>query len=194
MLIVFLGAPGAGKGTQAARLAAKYGLPKISTGDMLRAAVTAGTPLGKRVDEIMRSGALVDDGTMAEVVEDRLAQSDSAPGAIMDGYPRTLPQAHRFEELAARIGDSGVDLVLYLDVPEDELMSRISHRSQVVGSDRADDDAEVARERLAVYHRQTAPLIEYYREREILREVEGTGSIDSVYARLDAVLAEAVRA
>lgn len=213
MLVVFLGPPGAGKGTQASRLSAKYGLVKISTGDMLRAAVTAGSELGERVRSIMETGELVDDATMAEVVRVRLAQDDARSGAILDGYPRTLAQAETLEEIL-----DGVDVVLFLNVPEPELIDRISkrracpdcganyhltHRAPATEGicdrcggrliHRDDDREEVVRERLAVYRAQTEPLVDYYRTRGLLAEIDGTGSIDSVWERIDGAMSEAVR-
>ena len=133
MLIVLLGPPGAGKGTQAARLSAKYGIPQISTGDMLRAAVAATTPLGERVKGIMEAGELVPDDVMFEVVEDRLSQPDCASGAILDGYPRTAGQAETLDPLVWRIGQGRSSLVLVLDVPEEEVIRRISGRLEEAG-------------------------------------------------------------
>ena len=124
VLIVLLGPPGAGKGTQAARLSAKYGIPQISTGDMLRAAVAAATPLGERVKGIMEAGELVPDDVMLEVVEDRLSQPDCASGVILDGYPRTTGQAETLDPLVRRIGQGRSNLVLVLDVPEEEVIRR----------------------------------------------------------------------
>lgn len=217
MLIVFLGPPGAGKGTQASRLSAKYGLVKISTGDMLRVAVAEGSELGQRVKSIMDSGELVDDTTMAEVVRVRLAQPDARAGAILDGYPRTLPQAETLDGILADEG--GVGTVLFLDVPERVLVERLSRRRACpeCGANyhltfnppavadrcdrcdasliqREDDREEVVRERLTVYRRQTAPLVDYYDGRDLLCKIDGTGSIDEVWGRIDGAMSEAVRA
>lgn len=216
MLVIFLGPPGAGKGTQASRLSAKYGLVKISTGDMLRAAVSAGSELGERVRAIMDAGELVDDDTMAEVVRVRLAEPDAREGAILDGYPRTLAQAETLTEIL----DEGraLDVVLFLDVPESELVERLSRRRACpecganyhlghkppategrcdrCGSElvhREDDREDVVRDRLAVYRRQTEPLVEFYRARELLVPIDGTGDIDAVWSRIDAAMGEAVR-
>lgn len=218
MLVVFLGPPGAGKGTQASRLSTKYGLPKVSTGDMLREAVSAGSPLGQHVRSIMDAGVLVDDATMGEVVRERLGQPDAAGGAILDGYPRTQAQA---EELAAILGVRGgsVDLVLFLEVPEETLVERLSCRracpecganyhlifnppAQAGRCDRCggrlvqreDDREDVVRERLAVYADLTEPLVECYRRRGILHRVDGTGTIDAVWQRVDSVMGRAVQA
>jgi adenylate kinase len=173
--VVLLGPPGAGKGTQGQVLCQRLGVPSISTGDMLREAVAEGTPLGNKVQGIMASGALVDDATMADVVRDRLAKPDAARGYLLDGYPRTLPQA---ETLAGILRDAGqeLDAVLLVDVPEDELVRRTLLRG------RADDREDVIRERLRVYREKTAPLIGYYRERGLLREIDGNRPIDEVKA------------
>ena len=217
MLIVFVGPPGAGKGTQASRLSAKYGLPRISTGDMLRQAVVSGSPLGMRVKAIMEAGELVPDETMAAVVEERMAQDDVASGMIFDGYPRTRGQAERLDRLAAAAGKK-VDLVIVLYVAEEELLQRLSGRRscptcdanyhvafkppQAQGScdrcgatliQRQDDHEDAVRERLAVYHRMTAPLADYYRVHGVLHEVAGDAAIDEVFSRVDAAMAEVVR-
>lgn len=218
MVVVFLGPPGAGKGTQAARLSAKYGLPKVSTGDMLREAVAAGTDLGARVQSIMEAGELVDDETMFEVLEERLSQPDCAEGVVLDGYPRTRKQAEGLDPLTSRLGMGKVGLVLLLAVPEEEVVRRISGRRRCTGCDanfhvefqppqeeekcdrcggsleqRADDREEVVRERLAVYRRQTEPLVDYYRERGVLEEVDGTGTPDEVFRRIDERMMATVR-
>lgn len=188
-LIVLLGSPGAGKGTQAIRLAAKCGLPQVSTGDMLRQAVAAETPLGKRVQGIMEAGDLVPDELMLEVVEERLSQPDCADGAILDGYPRTRGQAETLDPLAKRVGLGGVGMVLNLEVPEEEVLRRISgRRKERGGGERADDRTEIAKERLRVYRAETAPLVDYYRKRGVLRNIDGVGSVDEIAARIDAAL------
>ena len=173
--VVLLGPPGAGKGTQGQVLCQHLGVPAISTGDMLREAVAEGTPLGNKVQGIMASGALVDDATMADVVRERLAKPDAGRGYLLDGYPRTLAQA---ETLAGILRDAAqeLDAVLLVDVPEDELVRRALLRG------RADDQEEVIRERLRVYREKTAPLIGYYRERGLLREIDGNRPIEDVTA------------
>ena len=175
--IVLLGPPGAGKGTQAQLLAGRLGVPAISTGDMLRAAVAAGSELGRRVDSVMASGALVDDALMAEVVRERVAQPDTGRGYLLDGYPRTLPQA---ETLSGILRDAGqeLDAVLLVDVPGEELVRRALLRG------RGDDKEEVIRERLRVYREKTEPLIGYYRERGLLREIDGNLSVEEVTSRM----------
>jgi len=175
--LVLLGPPGAGKGTQAQVLGRRLGIPAISTGDMLREAVAAGSELGRRVESIMSSGSLVDDGTMAEVVRERLARPDAGRGFLLDGYPRTLPQAETLAGILREAG-RGLDAVLLVDVPEEELVRRTLARG------RADDKEGVIRERLKVYREKTAPLIGYYRERGLLREIDGNRPIDEVTARL----------
>jgi adenylate kinase len=175
--VVLLGPPGAGKGTQAQVLGRRLGVPAISTGDMLREAVADGSELGRKVKEIMTSGALVDDATMAEVVRGRLAKPDVCAGFLLDGYPRTLPQA---ETLAGILRGEGCDLdaVLLVDVPEEELVRRTLARG------RADDKEGVIRERLRVYREKTAPLIGYYRQRGLLREIDGNLPIQEVTAAM----------
>ena len=173
--VVLLGPPGAGKGTQAQVLSERLGVPAISTGDMLREAVVDGSELGRKVQGIMASGALVDDATMAEVVRERLAKPDACDGFLLDGYPRTLPQAETLAGIL-REGGCGLDAVLLVDVPEDELVRRTLQRG------RADDKEEVIRERLRVYREKTAPLIGYYRERGLLREIDGNRSVEDVTA------------
>jgi adenylate kinase len=176
--IVLLGPPGAGKGTQAATLAGQLGVPAISTGDMLRQAVASGSALGGRVQGIMAAGALVDDGTMAEVVRERLAMADARPGFLLDGYPRTLPQAETLERV---LGESGqeLDAVLLIEVPEEELVRRAVLRSRG-----EDDREEVVRERLRVYREKTEPLIGYYRARGLLYPIDGHLPIDKVTSQM----------
>ncbi len=181
MRLVLLGAPGSGKGTQAVILGRKLGVPAISTGEMLRAAVSAGTPLGERVEGILSSGQLVDDPTMADVVRDRLAQSDARQGFILDGYPRTTGQADTLGEILEGRGWA-LDAVLHIEVPEPELIERALARQ------RADDQEEVIRQRLEVYRQQTAPLVAYYDGRGLLRRVDGFQSIDDVSRSITAAL------
>ena len=179
MNFVFLGPPGAGKGTQAARLCAANGIPHISTGDMLRGAVAAGTEIGQVAKGYLDRGALVPDQVIADVVADRLRQEDCARGFLLDGFPRTLPQAELLETALGGLGRS-LDHVLLLDVPEDELRRRLTSRDE----GRSDDAPEVIAHRLEVYATQTAPLRQYYAERGLLRAVDGVGSIDQVTERV----------
>jgi adenylate kinase len=175
--IVLLGPPGAGKGTQAALLAGQIGVPAISTGDMLRQAVASGSELGGQVKGIMDAGGLVDDGTMADVVRARLAMEDARPGFLLDGYPRTLPQAETLEGIL-RDARQELDAVLLIEVPGEELVRRALLRG------REDDREEVVRERLRVYREKTEPLIGYYRERGLLYPIDGNLPIDKVLSQM----------
>ena len=171
--IVFLGPPNSGKGTQAARLAETLGVPAISTGDMLRAAVAAGTPLGDQVAGVMDRGELVSDELMAEVVKARLAEADAKGGFILDGYPRTLPQVETLDTILAGIGAS-LDHVVMIDAPVDVLVERALKRG------RKDDTEEVVRTRLEEYHSKTEPLVGHYRKLGLLREIDGNQSMEAV--------------
>ena len=175
--LVMFGPPGSGKGTQAALLAERLGVPAISTGEMLRAAVEAGTELGNRVEAIMKSGALVDDDTMEEVVRERLSAADARHGFILDGYPRTIPQAGTLEAVLAGRGQD-LQAVLHIDVPEEELVRRALARQ------RADDTEEVIRERLRVYRSQTRPLAAWYDERGQRVAIDGHRPVAEVAASL----------
>lgn len=179
--LVFLGAPGSGKGTQAARVSEGLGVPAISTGEMLRDAVAAGSELGERVEQIMAAGALVDDATMAEVIRGRLAQDDTKNGFLLDGYPRTIGQVAILEQILGELGATLTAVVL-IDVREEELVRRALERR------RDDDTEEVIRTRLDVYREKTEPLVEYYRTKGLLREVDGNESIEEVTAALMGVL------
>ena len=182
--LLMFGPPGSGKGTQAALLASELGIPAISTGDMLRQAVAVGSELGLKVDAIMKSGALVDDETMAEVVRHRLHQGDTRQGYMLDGYPRTEGQARTLNALLEQKSES-LDAVIFLDVPSEELVTRALARR------RSDDVEEVIRERLNVYHSQTAPLLGYYRDLGLLRTVDGHRSIEQVTAAVLGCVTEA---
>lgn len=171
--VIMLGAPGSGKGTQAEFLAVALGVPAISTGAMLRDAVAQGSVLGGKVKGIMASGALVDDGLMAEVVRDRLGRPDAAGGFLLDGYPRTTGQAATLDGILDERQD-GLDAVVLLEVPEPVLVER------AVARRRADDQEEVVRERLRVYHEKTEPLVEHYARRNLLRKVNGERSMGEV--------------
>lgn len=171
--VLLMGPPGCGKGTQAERLSGDLGVPAISTGDMLRASVRAGSTLGRRVESVMKSGRLVDDATMADVVRARLENEDVEDGFILDGYPRTLNQARTLAEILEGEG-SGLDAVLYLEVPEEELLARARGRG------REDDATGVVRRRLEVYREQTEPVLEFYRDRDLLVEIDGDREIPEV--------------
>lgn len=180
--ILFLGPPGAGKGTQAEMLARALGVPHISTGAMLRDAVAEGSELGRKVEAVMASGALVSDDLVLALVEDRLSRDDAACGYLLDGYPRNAAQA---EALAATVGERGIEVTILLEVGVDELVSRLLSRAADQG--RSDDTEDVIRHRLEVYERETSPLIEHYGETVV--PVDGTGAIDDVFARIVTALA-----
>lgn len=214
--VILLGAPGAGKGTQAERIVAEFVLPHISTGEMLRAAVEAGTAMGRAAQRYMSAGELVPDEVVIGVVRDRLAEPDAARGFLLDGFPRTLAQAEHLDEILAAAGRA-VTHVILIDVPEDELVQRISGRRSctgcgklynvtfdppqvegvcdVCGADlmqRADDNEETVRNRLAVYRRETAPLIDYYRAKGVLGEAHGGGKLPhEVFAQVERLLGRA---
>ncbi len=186
MIAVFLGPPGSGKGTQAARLAARAGVPAISTGDMLRQAAAAGTPLGLRAKAIMDAGELLPDGVIVDLIRDRIAQPDATKGFLLDGFPRTSGQAEAFEKMLA---DSGmkVDAVINLMVDEGRLVERMANRGRVEG--RTDDNPETIRERLRVYREKTAPLVAWFEKSGTLVNVDGLGEIDEVSRRIDDAVA-----
>jgi adenylate kinase len=171
--VVFLGPPGSGKGTQAQLLAQDLRVPAISTGDMLREAVANGSELGRRVRKIMEAGELVGDELMAEVVEERLGQADTEQGFLLDGYPRTASQAQTLERILVEGADT-LDHVVFIDVPEDELVRRALLRQRV------DDREDVVRERLRVYRERTQPLVDYYRDQGLLREIDGNREVEAV--------------
>ncbi|WP_424950554.1 adenylate kinase [Deinococcus sp.] len=179
-VIIFLGPPGAGKGTQAERLATEQGLLKISTGDILRDHVDRGTPLGVQAGPLMKLGKLVPDQILIGVIRDRLASMDSIR-VIFDGFPRTLPQARELDVLLEELG-SPINAVPLLEVPDEQLIARIVERGKTSG--RNDDTQAVARERQQVYREQTQPLIDYYSARGQVRHVNGVGSMDEVYGRI----------
>ena len=211
MRLILLGAPGAGKGTQATFICQKYGIPQISTGDMLRAAVKAGTPLGLEAKKVMDSGALVGDDIIIGLVKERIAQPDCASGFLFDGFPRTIPQAEALRDAGVKL-----DVVLEIDVPDEAIIERMSGRRvhaasgrtyhvtfnppQVEGRDdatgeeliqRADDLEATVRKRLEVYQSQTRPLVQYYADWAATgdpqapryRRISGTGSVDEIMAR-----------
>jgi adenylate kinase len=211
--LVLLGPPGAGKGTQAAHLRDEYGIAHLSTGDMLREAVAAGTDVGRQAEAVMAAGGLVPDDLMIKLVEDRIQAPDCERGFVLDGFPRTAAQAEALDRLlAAR--DASLDGVIELRVDDEALVDRISGRfscakcgagyhdrhkptkvpgvCDVCGSTefvrRPDDNAETVRARLQAYHAQTAPLLPYYRERSLLRTVDGMGSIEEVTRAIDRAL------
>ncbi|SEJ16012.1 adenylate kinase [Frateuria terrea] len=185
MRLVLLGAPGSGKGTQAARLKADLNVPHISTGDMLRAAVAAGTPLGLKAKAVMDAGQLVSDDILLGMLEERLAQDDARNGFILDGYPRNLAQADALDHLLARIGQP-LDAVVKLEVPNEAIVGRCQIRFQA--ENRADDNPDTVRRRLGIYAEQTAPVADFYAKRGKLQVVDGVGELDEVTARIKRAL------
>jgi adenylate kinase len=185
MDLLLLGPQGSGKGTQATRIAADYGIPHVSTGDMFRAAVAAGTELGRRVEPILAAGDLVPDELTIELIRERLAQPDARRGFVLDGFPRNLPQAQALDELLASIGRN-LDAVLYFSLPDDVALERLLGRARAEG--RTDDTPDVITRRLAIYHEQTEPLVEYYRARDRLVPLHAERSVDEVYAELQDTL------
>ena len=181
MRLVLLGAPGSGKGTQAARLKEALGVPHISTGDLLRAEVAAGSKLGLEAKEVMARGELVSDAILLGMLEDRFSRADTANGFILDGYPRNLAQADALDKLLARIGRP-MDFAVQLEVPTELLVERIAGRAKAEG--RADDKPESVRKRLQVYADQTAPVIGFYRQHGQLTVVDGVGELDEVFTRI----------
>ncbi len=206
--VVMLGPPGAGKGTQAERFAHRHGLPKISTGDILRDAVSAGTDLGRTAQTTMNAGNLVGDDVMIGIIDERLAQKDAKPGFVLDGFPRTVTQAQALDEMMLNRGPL---VVVDIVVPEDVLVRRLAAR-RICGScgsnalvewttscgkcggalvQRTDDGDGIVRERLKVYHRQTKPLVDYYSGRPTFRAIDGNQPPDVVTAALDRAICQA---
>lgn len=212
MKIIFIGPPGSGKGTQAKRLASRFEIPHISTGDMLREAVADGTPLGQQAAPIMASGGLVSDDLMVGIINDRMARPDAAKGFILDGFPRTLVQAEKLDALLSSASGNGEEpvRVLQLLVPDDAIVRRITMRrtcaqcgaiyhlennppandsvcdrcgAEVIA--RPDDTEEAVRKRLESFHRQTMPVATYYKSKQLLREVDGVGPLDVVFERIE---------
>jgi adenylate kinase len=206
--LIFLGPPAAGKGTQARRLAAEYGIPHISTGDILRAAIKGGTYLGREAKRYMNRGALVPDDVMIGIIRERLQQSDCARGFILDGFPRTIPQAESLAKLLKSM-DTPLNHVVNMEVPVEEILRRMHGRltCQNCGRmfnlmldppmtpgrcdccggpliQRVDDRIETVHERLGVYRQSTKPLIEYYRTRGLLKTIDGTGTVDAIAKRI----------
>ena len=212
MKIVMLGAPGAGKGTQAKMIAAKYQIPHISTGDIFRANIKNGTELGKKAKSYMDQGLLVPDELTVDLVIDRLAQDDCKNGYILDGFPRTIPQAEALDAAHAKLGEK-MDYAIDVDVPDENIVSRMSGRRACTGCGatyhivynpskkgdccevcgeklilRDDDKPETVQKRLNVYHEQTQPLIDYYTKQSILRTVDGTQDMNDVFAEIVKIL------
>jgi adenylate kinase len=183
--LIFLGAPGAGKGTQAQLLAESAGIPHISTGDILRAQVKEQTDLGLKAKSYMDKGELLPDALILDMIRDRLSQSDAGSGWILDGFPRNVSQAQFLDRLLAEIGQT-YDLAIDLNVPQEKLVERLLNRATV--QNRPDDTEDVIRRRLVVYVEQTAPLTEYYQQKGILRSVDGDRDLAAVTSDLKALL------
>lgn len=214
MKIIMLGAPGAGKGTQAIRIAERYRIPHVSTGDIFRSNIKSGTELGKKAKDYIDKGQLVPDELTIGMLLDRISQPDCERGYVLDGFPRTIPQAESLKEALEKRGER-IDLALDIEVPDSHIVRRMGGRRACpkcgatyhlefappekeglcdrCGSElitRSDDKAETVQGRLDVYHRQTYPLISYYREEGILREIDGTKTPDEVFSALEALLSE----
>ena len=212
MKLILLGAPGAGKGTQAKMIASKYQIPHISTGDIFRANIKNGTELGKKAKSYMDQGLLVPDELTVDLVIDRLAQDDCRNGYILDGFPRTIPQAEALDAALAKLGEK-MDYAIDVDVPDENIVSRMSGRRACTGCGatyhivynpskkgeccevcgeklilRDDDKPETVQKRLNVYHEQTQPLIDYYTKQSILRTVDGTQDMNDVFAEIVKIL------
>jgi adenylate kinase len=188
MRLIILGPPGAGKGTQAARISAEFGIPAISTGDIFRANIKNETELGRQVKDILASGGYVTDEITNAIVRDRLFEDDAEQGFLLDGYPRTAAQVEALDAILAEHGHA-LDAVLELTVDEDAVVQRLLKRAETEGRD--DDTEDVIRERQAIYRRETAPLTEVYANHGLLVQVDGMGSVDEVFERISGALAAA---
>ncbi len=181
--LILIGPPGAGKGTQAVQLQEVFAIPWIATGDMFRAAIKNGTPMGLEAKKYVEDGRLVPDDVVVGVTLERLGEDDCGDGFLLDGFPRTVVQAAALDDA---LGEQGIDVVLHIDVPSDLLFERLAGRAQVEG--RADDDADTVRHRIDVYEKETAPVVEYYRRTGVLETVNGVGSVEEVFRRLTAAV------
>ncbi len=183
--LILFGPPGAGKGTQAIKIAEKFGWKHVSTGDILRAEVSQGTPLGLKVKSVMEAGHLVSDELLIEIMESVFVKNSAVSGFVLDGFPRTLKQAQELDGMLHKLGHA-VTMVLALEVNEEELVKRLLKRAQEQG--RLDDTEDVVKNRLVQYHRHTKPLIDYYKEKDLYQEVYGVGSIEDIFSQLCSVI------
>lgn len=182
MRLVLLGAPGSGKGTQGEKLAAQLGIPKLSTGDALRAAVKAGTPLGLKAKATMDAGKLVANEIVIGIVEERLQQPDAKKGFILDGFPRNTAQAEVLDSMLQKLGQPGIGKAVHLHVTDEEIVKRLLDRAKKEG--RADDTPDVIRHRIKVYNDETAPLLSYYSKQGKVVTVEGIGGLEEIFQRI----------
>ncbi len=182
MRMVLLGAPGSGKGTQGEKLVAHFGIPKISTGDALRAAVAAGTELGLKAKAAMDAGQLVDNAIVIGIVEERLNQPDARKGFILDGFPRNTAQAEVLDEMLQRLGQAPIDRAVHLAVDDEEIIRRLLDRAEKEG--RADDKEDVIRHRIKVYNDETQSLLDYYAKQDKVRTVVGVGGLEEIFQRI----------
>lgn len=191
MKLILLGPPGAGKGTQATRLTEKFGIPQLSTGDMLRAAVKAGTPIGQQAKAVMDAGGLVSDEIVVGIIADRMEEPDAKKGFILDGFPRTVAQAEALDAMLSKKGMK-LDSIVELKVDENALLARIENRARETvaagGTVRADDNPEAFKKRLEAYRVQTAPVSDYYAKKGVLKVIDGMAPIDAVTKALDKAL------
>jgi adenylate kinase len=185
--LVLIGPPGAGKGTQARLLEQKYGLKQLSTGDMLRAEISAGSDLGRTVKSIMDAGNLVPDDIVIRIIKHRIAQADCTKGVIFDGFPRTVPQAQALDDMLARL-NLKLTAVIQMEVDEGALLARIQERDTAAGSCRTDDTPEVLAKRLQVYRDQTAPILPYYETAGRLKKIDGMADINTVTAAIQKII------
>tara|TARA_R110002020_G_scaffold88345_10_gene217082 strand:- start:2033 stop:2614 length:582 start_codon:yes stop_codon:yes gene_type:complete len=193
MRLILLGPPGAGKGTQAQKLVERHRIVQLSTGDMLRAAVRAATPVGLKAKDLMDRGELVPDEVVIQIVSERLDEPDCSNGFILDGFPRTVPQAEALEELLER-KQLQLDVVVELAVDEAALLERVEKRAAESGDNvRSDDNAEALKKRLDVYRAQTAPLTEFYRRKGLLKQVNGMAPIEEVSAEIDRIFEDVAK-
>ena len=196
MILMLLGAPGAGKGTQSELVSKKLGIPQLSTGEMLRAAVKAGSAVGLQAKKIMAEGGLVSDEIVVGIISDRISEPDCRPGFILDGFPRTLPQAAALDDLLKSKGRK-IDTVIELKVDDGALVSRIENRARETaaagGTVRADDNAEALKTRLMAYYRETAPISGYYFAHKLLRSVDGMAPIGEVTRQIDEIITKSAK-